>query len=287
MAFSAAAAGTLLIKSPLFAQPTDAQVMRYRISVCDIMLLKRQKLGAIKLAKEVGADGVEVDMGGLGDRPQFQNQLEDATIREQFENGAKEHGVAFSSLAMTAYYAQSFADHPAADKTIEQWMETATTMKVPVGFLPLGIRGDLNDAEIHKKIVNRLKKFGPQIEKAGLILGIEANTDAAGYNKLLDEVGSPAVQVYFNFQSPLKAGLDLSEELQKIGKSRLCQIHCTDDDGKWLQDNPKIDMKKVKATLDEIGFSGWLTVERSRVGGKTVKENFSANVSYLKSIFQA
>jgi hypothetical protein len=30
------------------------------------MILKRQKLGAFKLAAEIGADSVEVDMGGLG-----------------------------------------------------------------------------------------------------------------------------------------------------------------------------------------------------------------------------
>jgi sugar phosphate isomerase/epimerase len=259
---------------------------RYKISVCDIMLLKRQKLGAIKLAKEIGVDGVEVDMGGLGNRPQFENQLADETIRLQFENNAKDAGVAFSSLAMTAYYAQSFADHPAADRTIEQWIETATAMNIRVGFLPLGVRGDINDAVIRGKIVNRLKNWGPRIERAKLVLGLEANTDATGYNQLLEEIASPAVQVYFNFQSPLKAGLDVGDELRKIGKDRLCQIHCTDDDGHWLQDNPRLDMRKVKAALDEIGYSGWLTLERSRVGGKSVKENFGANAAYLKSIFQ-
>jgi len=276
------AAGTAL------GQPTAGNHLhRYRISVCDIMLLKRQKLGAIKLAREIGADGVELDMGGLGQRPQFDNQLADATIREQFINTAEATGLAFSSLAMTAYYAQSFADHPAADRTIEQWMETAHQMQIRVGFLPLGVRGDITDAGIRKKIVDRLRQHAPQIEAAKLVLGLEANTDADGYNRLLDEIGSPGVQAYFNFQSPLKAGLDVGDELRKLGKDRVCQIHCTDDDGHWLQDNPRLDMKNVKQALDEIGYSGWLTLERSRVGGKSVKENFGANAAYLKSVFQA
>ena len=33
---------------------------RYRIGVCDWMILKRQKLGEFALAREVGADGVEM-----------------------------------------------------------------------------------------------------------------------------------------------------------------------------------------------------------------------------------
>ena len=67
------------------------------------------------------------------------------------------------------------------------------------------------------------------------------------------------------------------------------KIYCTDEDGVLLQDNKRLDMKKVKATLDDIGWSGWLVIERSRKEGKgkDVVGNFSANAKYLKSIFQA
>lgn len=44
---------------------------RYKIGLIDLMLLKRQKLGAIPLAAELNADGLEVDMGGLGNRATF------------------------------------------------------------------------------------------------------------------------------------------------------------------------------------------------------------------------
>jgi L-ribulose-5-phosphate 3-epimerase len=65
-------------------------------------------------------------------------------------------------------------------------------------------------------------------------------------------------------------------------------IHCTDTDGEWLQNDPKIDMKKVKATLDKMGWSGWLVIERSRdvKDVHNVKKNFGANSAYVKSIFQ-
>ena len=48
-------------------------------------------------------------------------------------------------------------------------------------------------------------------------------------------------------------------------------------------------MKKVKETLDEINWSGWLVIERSRDATKPrdVKGNFGANTAYLKSVFQA
>ena len=41
---------------------------RYKIAVCDWMILKRQKIGSFQLVHELKGDGVELDMGGLGKR---------------------------------------------------------------------------------------------------------------------------------------------------------------------------------------------------------------------------
>ena len=57
---------------------------RLRIAVCDWMILKRQKLGAFQLTKDIGADGVEVDMVGLGEHETFDNQLAKSEVREKF-----------------------------------------------------------------------------------------------------------------------------------------------------------------------------------------------------------
>jgi len=56
-----------------------------------------------------------------------------------------------------------------------------------------------------------------------------------------------------------------------------------------LQDNRRLDLRAVKQTLDDLGWSGWLVVERSRDArdSRNVKSNFGANTAYLKSIFQS
>ena len=76
-------------------------------------------------------------------------------------------------------------------------------------------------------------------------------------------------------------------ELQTLGKDRICQIHCTDEDGVWLENNPRIDMPKVKRTLDEMDWSGWLVIERSRDArdSRNVRRNFGANASVLEVDF--
>ena len=82
---------------------------RYRIAVCDWMILKRQKIGSFKLANELGSDGVELDMGGLGSRVLFDNKLRDTAFVALFKQEAGKYNQQISSIAMSAFYAQSFA----------------------------------------------------------------------------------------------------------------------------------------------------------------------------------
>jgi len=271
---------------------TPVAAQRYKIAVVDLMILKRQKLSALPLTKEIGADGLEIDMGGLGQRETFDNKLADEAVRAQFVEQAKALGLEFCSVAMTGFYAQSFATRPTYEQMVGDAIDTAKALGVKTVFLPLGVQGDLvKNPELRPRIVERLKVVGTMAEKARIVIGVETALDAAGEAALLDEVGSDAVKSYFNFSNALKNGRDLHAELRTLGKDRICQIHATDDDGVWLENNPRLDLKKVKATLDEIGWRGWLVVERSRdknrSGAADVKWNYSANVKYLKSVFQA
>jgi len=260
------------------------------VAVVDLMILKRQKLGAFQLAKEIGADGVEVDMGGLGDRETFDNQLANDSIRNVFLNKAKELNLEIPSMGMTGFFAQSFAERPTAVKAVTDCINTMMQMGVKVGFLPMGIKGDLiKFPELRPAIVSRLKEVGKIAEKAGVVIGIETALDAKGELQLLKDIGSPAIKSYFNFENAIRNGRDLDKELRILGKKYIIQIHCTNDDGVWLQNDPKINMERVKATLDKMGWTGWLVIERSRDAKdpRNVKWNFSANTTYVKSIFQA
>lgn len=263
---------------------------RYKVSVCDWMILKRQKLGALKRTHEIGADGLELDMGGLGDRVTFDSKLDDPVVRKQFLDEAAKYNLEFSSIAMSGFYAQSFAERD-IEPMINDTINTMVLMGIKVAFLPLGVRGDLvQHPELRPVIVDKLKNIvAPKAEAAGVIIGVETALDAEGEVKLLDEIGSPAIQSYFNFANALQNGRNLYKELRTLGRERICQIHATDEDGVWLENNKRIDMPKVKKTLDDMGWSGWLVIERSRDANdpRNVVKNFGANAAYLKSVFQS
>lgn len=273
------------------AAPVDLkQGERYKVAVADIMILKRQKLGALQLTKDIGADGVEVDMGGLGNRPTFDNKLLIDSVRLQFLNKAKDLNLQIASLAMTGYYAQSFCERPIFIRSIEDCITTMKLMNVKVAFLPLGVQCDLvKKPELRDSVIERLKVAGKMAEAAGVVIGVETALDATGELKLLKDVGSKAIKSYFNFSNAIKNGRDINAELKILGAENIIQMHCTDDDGVWLQNDTKLDMHKIKETLDKMKWSGWLVIERSRDASdpRNVKKNFGANTAYVKSIFQA
>ncbi|MCF8339371.1 MAG: sugar phosphate isomerase/epimerase [Chitinophagaceae bacterium] len=262
---------------------------RYKIGLIDLMLLKRQKLGAIPLTAQLKADGVEVDMGGLGNRPTFDNQLLHDSVRNAFLQSAKDNNVTIFSLAMTGYYAQSFCGREEYIKSIDDCISTMKLMGVKTAFLPLGVQCDLQkNTGVRDSVIARLKVVGKKAEQAGVVVGIETALSATAEVQLLQAIGSPAIKIYFNFSNPLKEGRDLIKELKILGKDRICMIHASNKDSVWLENDPQINMVAVKKTLDDMGWSGWLVIERSRDAKKPsdAKFNYGANTAYLKKVFQ-
>ncbi len=271
----------------ILAQKNNKQ--QYKVAVVDLMILKRQKLGAFQLAKDIGADGVEVDMGGLGARPTFDNQLLNDSIRQVFLGKAKDLDLEIPSLAMTGYYAQSFCERIPFVQSVEDCIKTMKLMNVKIAFLPLGVQCDLvKNPGLRDSVISRLKVAGKLAKKANVVIGIETALDATQELQLLRDVGYSSIKSYFNFSNALKNGRSVESELQILGRKNIIQIHCTNDDGFWLQNDPKVNMPSIKQTLDKMKWRGWLVIERSRDAKQptNVKSNFSANTAYVKSIFQ-
>ncbi len=262
---------------------------RYKVAVCDWMILKRQKLGSFALAAEIKADGIELDMGGLGKRPTFDSKLGDPIERQKFLDKSKETGVGISSIAMSGFYAQSFAKRDSITLMINDCVATMKNMKVKVAYLPLGTESDLNkNPELRPIIIERLKWAGKQVGKIGGVIAIETSLNATEEKKLLDEIGCKYIKSSFNFANAVDNGRDITTELKILGKKHLAQIHASTTDNVWLENDKNVDMPKIKKTLDEMNWKGWLIVERSRdvTQVHNVKANYGANVAYLKKFFQ-
>ena len=269
--------------SCMLAQP------QYRVAACDWMMLKRQKLGEFQLAKDIHADGVEVDMGPLGKRVLFENKLREPHFQQLFRRTADSLGVAVPSIAMSGFFAQSFLKRENYKDLIEDCLKTMDVFGAKVAFLPLGGSGHewKQAGEEHKEMVRRLHEVGEMAQAAGKVIGIRTQLDARANIKLLDEVNSEGIKIYYNLQDAVDQGLDPSKELKLLGRDRIAQIHASLTDSVTLDKDPRIDMLKIKKALDKMKWSGWLVVERSRNAKdvRNVRGNFGTNVAYLKEIF--
>ena len=266
------------------------QQQQYRVAACDWMMLKRQKLGEFQLAKDINADGVEVDMGPLGKRILFDNKLREPAFQQLFRRTADSLGIAVPSIAMSGFFAQSFLERENYKDLIVDCLNTMDVMSAQVAFLPLGGSGNdwKQSGEARQEMVRRLHEVGEMAFARDKVIAIRTQQDARADLVLLKEVNSKGIKIYYNLQDAVDQGLCPCKELKTLGAENIAQIHASLTDSVTLDKDPRIDLHKVKKTLDKMKWSGWLVVERSRNAQdvRNVRGNFGTNVAYLKEIFQ-
>ena len=269
-----------------------AMAQSYQVGVCDWMILKRQKLGAFDLARQLGCDGVEMDMGGLGQREQFDNKMRDNREAAHFKRVADSLGIQIGAIAMSGFYAQDLTKRDNYLALTEDCFDTMDKMgDVKVAFLPLGGCGNdwSKDKTKRATVVKRLHEIGEMAKSRGKVVGIDTPLDAKGNLKLLKEIKSEGIAIFYKFQTIVENGWDIPKDLKQLGAKHICAIHASNTDKVWLRNDSLINMPIIKQTLDQMGWKGWLFVERSRDVTKVnnVKMNYGANVRYLKEIFSS
>ncbi|MCR5470193.1 MAG: sugar phosphate isomerase/epimerase [Prevotella sp.] len=273
----------------LSAWPVGVFGQQYRVAACDWMMLKRQKIGEFQLAKDIHADGIEVDMGPLGKREMFENKLREPHFQQLFRHKADSLGIAVPSMAMSGFFAQSFLTRANYRELVEDCLRSMDVLGAKVAFLPLGGSGNewKEKGPDHDEMVRRLHEVGEMARQQGKVIAIRTQLDARANLQLLKEVKSKGIKIYYNLQDAVDQGLCACKELKKLGAKNIGQIHASLTDSVTLDQDPRINLHKIRATLDKMKWSGWLVVERSRNVNdvRNVRGNFGRNVAYLKEVF--
>lgn len=275
---------TLTAGRPAFGQETRAERKQrtpqgFRLGVCDWTIGKRCDPGAFALAKKIGLDGVQVDFGGgpEKDPPLFSPELQKRYLEEM-----KTQEVRSASLAMGVLNQVAYKSDPRAEKWVDTAIDAAQAMRQRIILLAFFGNGDLkNDTAGTDAVVSKLKNIVAKAEKAQVTLGIESWLSAQEHLAILDRVGSPAVQVYYDVANSHKMGYDIYQEIRTLGK-RICQFHAKDNDD--LYGKGSIDFKRVREAMDEIGYRGWFVMEGTKMP-LGVEESCRYDAEYLRTIF--
>ena len=275
-----AAIGTALAYSPCLAALAGDTHRLFKIGACDWSLGRTGQPSAMELARQIGLDGVEVSFGKPGEK--FDLRTEEA--RRVYRQAAQENGVEIASLAMGLLNSIPYATEPETETWVQQCVEVMPKLGVKVVLLAFFGRGDIKDKpDLQREVIRRLKKVAPKAEKAGVVLGVESWLNAQEHMRILEEVASPAVQVYYDVANMHERGYDIYREIRQLGRQRICQIHCKEN--KSLLGQGPIDFRKVKQAIDEAGYVGWLIIESAVGPGMKMFDSYVHNQKFLRSIF--
>jgi L-ribulose-5-phosphate 3-epimerase len=276
---TAQAAAVLAISQtpcPLFAAPGSRG---FKIGACD-WSLGRNDPSCMQIAREIGLDGVQVSMGSAGDHL----KMRQSETREAYLKAAKENKVEVASLALSETNNVPLFSEPRAAIWLLDSIAVCQALNVKVVLIACFAKGELraDDKSSIDRVTELLKEIAPRAEKAGVILGLENYMSAEANLSIIDRVGSPSVQVYYDVGNSTDKGYDILKEIRLLGK-RICEFHAKDA-GNMLGKG-RIDFKQVRAAMDDIDYRGWIQIEAA--APHSIVEDYRADLNYLRGIFPA
>lgn len=272
------AGAAIAFASPFAPLLTGAEHRGFKIGACDWSIGKLADPAAFEVAKEIGLDGVQVSLG-TADNDMHLRQQE---VQERYRVTAKHHGLAVASLAIGEMNNIPYKSDPRTIQWVSDSIDVCKAMGVRVVLLAFFGKGDLkNDPSGTDEVVKRLKAVAPRAEKENVILGLESWLSADEHLAIMDRVGSPAVQVYYDVANSRKMGYDIYAEIRQLGK-RICEFHAKENGA--LLGQGQVDFKKVRAALDDIGYRGWVQIEGAVPPGGQMLPSYQANSKFLRSV---
>lgn len=254
----------------------------FKVGACDWSLGKSADLAAFELAKAIGLQGIQVNLGNVAN----DLHLRQPALQAKYLAASKSAGVKISSLAIGELNNVPYKSDPRTEQWVSDSIDVAQAFGVKVILLAFFSKNDLrNDPAGIQEVIRRLKKVAPKAEKAGVTLGIESYLTAEEHLHIMREVGSPAIKVFYDFRNAADAGNDIFQELKTLGKENICELHMKEN--RLLLGKGSIDWPRVATALREMGYRGdnWMQIEWAKPDGDDVVVAYRQNLAYLRGLF--
>ena len=250
-----------------------------KIGACDWSIGKSSDIGAFQVAKDIGLEGIQVN---LGTDANSMHLREKDRQRAYLDQSAKT-GVSIASLAIAELNRVPYKSEPRTDEWVWDAIEVAANLKVSVILLAFFDKNDLrNDEKGKTEVIRKLKTVMPRAEKMGIVLGIESYLAAEELMDIIQQVGSKNLKVYYDFRNSADAGYDVIREIKWLGKDAICEFHMKENG--FLLGEGTMDWKRILETLDDMDYltRGWMQIESARPKGADVVESYKHNLQFLR-----
>jgi sugar phosphate isomerase/epimerase len=259
-----------------------ARKRRFYIGACDWSIGKDSDIAAFDVAKQIGLDGIMVNMGSVKNNL----HLRDKALQQAYVSAAKRTGVKISSLAIGELNRVPYKSEPQTEEWVWDSVDVAKNLGVPVILLAFFSKNDLRNDEAGKKeVVARLKKVAPKAERLGIILGIESYLTAGEHLDIIEKVGSKSVKAYVDFRNTADAGYDAIKEVRELGRDNICELHMKENG--FLLGQGNLPWQQIRDLVYEMGYygDGWMQIEGSMPKNADIVNSYKQNLSFLQDLF--
>ncbi|MEV7344518.1 TIM barrel protein [Streptomyces sp. NPDC093544] len=186
--------------------------------------------GAVELAHRVGAEGLQLDLGGPGrgawlDAAGTVDRLRDDRARFGLKLLAVS-GNTLNDIGLKAPAGSQDALH--AQHILIRVLDTAAALEAPLAFVPSFRRSAINDMQDLRRTADVLGWAAREAEARGLLLANENALEPVRARALAEEVAAPSFRLLLDTYNPRVAGLDVLALIKATDEWLASQIHLKD-----------------------------------------------------------
>ncbi|MFC5410931.1 sugar phosphate isomerase/epimerase family protein [Larkinella bovis] len=253
---------------------------RFYVGACDWSIGQSSKIEAFDVAKTIGLDGIQVNMGSAKN----DMHLRQKDLQKAWRAAAKRTGVRIGGLALGEMNNVPYKSDPRAEQWVQESVDVARALGAKNILLAFFNKGDLkNDPQGTKVVIERLKAVAPKAEKAGVVLAIESWLSAEEHMAIIEAVASPAVKVYYDVCNSTVMGYNILKEIRWLGQQKqICEFHFKENS--YLLGQGKVNYPEVRKALDDIQYRGWVHIEGAVPEGKNLLESYTYNNKFVREV---
>ena len=273
--------GIALSGLPGFADALSLK-KKMKVGACDWSIGKSSDIGAFAVAKQIGLDGIQVNLGNDANNMHMREKERQRAYLDE----SKKTGVKIASLAIGELNRVPYKSEARTDEWVWDAVDVASNLGVTVILLAFFDKNDLRGDDAGKKeVIKKLKVVAPKAEQQGIILGIESYLSAEEHMDIIQQVGSKNLKVYYDFRNSADAGYDVIKEIRWLGRDMICELHMKENG--FLLGQGTLEWKTISENLNEMNYfgDGWMQIESARPKGADIIESYKQNASYLRDLF--
>lgn len=188
---------------------------------------------AVDLAARLGADGLQLDLGGPGRGPRLDAPGLPEALRERAAaTGVRLLGVTgnrLNDIGVTAPEGSAAARD--VRDVVVRVLDTAHAVGAPLAFVPSFRRSAVDSPDALRRTADVLSWASGEAAARGLLLASENTLTPAAALALVERVASPAFRLLLDTYNPRAAGVDVPGLVHAVGHCLADQIHLKDGSG--------------------------------------------------------